>query len=222
MGSCSLTNPTYWWYQARDRLFRTVFESCLEEPFLDVGSADGPSVTWVKERTTLDVDPAAQSDVVASVLDMPFDDNTYATVGVFDVIEHVDDAVALAEIRRVMRPGGSVLVSVPAYQWAWTGFDVKAGHQRRYTKRRLVSVLEKNGFLVERASYVFTATFPCFAVDRVTARFGLRESEDPSDSGMSGWVSRVLTGLCRFDAWWLARWNLPFGSSVVAIAKKEG
>ena len=73
-----------------------------------------------------------------SVLEMPFADDSFDLAVSLDVIEHLeDDLGALRELRRVVAPGGALLVTVPAYQWLWSGHDEINHHHRRYTRRSL-------------------------------------------------------------------------------------
>lgn len=227
--SPSLEAPAYWWYRARSEIFREVFGDWVRSDgrLLDVGSADGPSTKWatgLASRTTLDVDPRglAPGGVCASALALPFGAGAFATVCAFDVVEHCDpEATVLAEFARVLVPGGRLLLSVPAYTWAWTQFDVAQGHHRRYTRRRLVRSLRNSGFVIERSSYVFTATFPAFAVERLTRkrrdRAGVASDLLPE---VAAPVERALLGLCALDRLALRRVDLPFGSSVVAVATR--
>ena len=77
-------------------------------------------------------------------------------IGLFDVVEHVaDDTAFLVSLRALLRPGGRVYLSVPAYRWLWSGEDVAAGHFRRYTRAELVGRLGAAGFEVEFATYFF-------------------------------------------------------------------
>jgi len=159
-GSASIEQPDYWWYRARAELLRAALGDHLGTPdrLLDVGSADGPSVTWMdgaEQHVSVDLDPRGLvpgHGVRASALDLPFPDATFEVVAAFDVIEHCEpEARAVAELARVLRPGGRLLLSVPAYQWAWTDHDVRAGHHRRYTRPRLLAAVEAAawvGFLV--------------------------------------------------------------------------
>ena len=148
-GSPSIDLPDYWWYRVRAELLRRVFEPYVGAPehVLDVGSADGPSVDWLEghgRRTALDVDPRGlkPGDVCGSALALPFRDACFDVVAAFDVVEHVpDEDGILAELARVLRPGGRLLISVPAYQWAWSGHDVANGHFRRYTRPRAVAAV---------------------------------------------------------------------------------
>jgi SAM-dependent methyltransferase len=227
--SPSMTQPGYWWYRARSELLRTVMEPHLGVPdrVLDIGSADGPSVAWMRERgrrvaVDLDIAALAPGDVCASALALPFPDASFDVVAAFDVLEHCEpESTALAEFRRVLRPGGRLLVAVPAYQWAWTTFDVEIGHHRRYTRRRLVRAIEAQGLQVTRATYMFAGTLPLFAAERLRKKV---RSESPGEATtlpeVSPAVERILKGLCRVDQRLLGGRNLPFGSSVVAVATR--
>jgi SAM-dependent methyltransferase len=227
--SPSMAQPDYWWYRARSELLRIVVEEHIGEPrtVLDVGSADGPSVAWMRRhgrRVALDLDFAALApgDVCASALAMPFHDAGFDVVAAFDVLEHCDpESVALEEIARVLRPGGRLLIAVPAYQWAWTSFDRDIGHHRRYTRRRLVHALESAGFVVERSTYMFAGTLPLFTAERLLRKVRpATEGPDTELPEVSRFAERVLLGLCRWDERRLRRGDLPFGSSVVAVATK--
>ena len=152
-GSSSIRQPDYWWYRARTQLLQAALGDFLGTPrrLLDVGSADGPSVSWLhgNERFAVDLDPRGLTPgngVCASALALPFRDGAFDVVGAFDVIEHCEpEARAIDELARVLIPGGLLLASVPAYQWAWSDHDVRAGHYRRYTRSRLVAAVEGGG-----------------------------------------------------------------------------
>jgi SAM-dependent methyltransferase len=237
-GSPSIDAPTYWWYVARADLLQTVMEPHLGElsRLLDVGSADGPSVGWLRghgHRVALDLDPRGlePGDVCGSVTTLPFAAETFDVVCAFDVVEHcADEAMALGEIARVLVPGGRLLMSVPAYEWAWTHHDVLNHHQRRYTRPRARAAVEGAGLEVLRATYAFTGTFPLFAADRLRSRLRERRLPDPGlhedevaplpEVGQS--VERVLLRASALDRWLLRRRDLPFGSSVLVAARKPG
>jgi SAM-dependent methyltransferase len=228
-GSSSIQQPDYWWYRARTHLLQAALGDFLDSPrrLLDVGSADGPSVSWMQgahERFAIDLDPRGLvpgSGVCASALALPFGDGTFDVVGAFDVIEHCDpEAQAVSELARVLRPGGRLLASVPAYQWAWSDHDVRAGHHRRYTQRRIVRAVEGAGLTVLRSTYGFAGVFPMFAAERVARRLRGRSAEPQGLPQVSPAMDRVLTGLSATEARLLRRVDLPFGSSVFLAAEK--
>jgi SAM-dependent methyltransferase len=229
-GSSSLGQPDYWWHRARADLLHVVFSPFVGTPrrTLDVGSADAPSVGWIRgsqPHVTLDLFPEGLvpgEGVCGSATALPFGDESFDVVSAFDVVEHCeDDVLAVSELARVLAPGGRMLLSVPAYQWAWSDHDIRAGHHRRYTKRRLDRVVEDAGLSVARSTYAFGAVFPLFVAERARRRF--RGSAAQSDSRLplvSARADRVLMGLSGLDKRLLRRTDLPFGSSVFLAAVK--
>jgi SAM-dependent methyltransferase len=156
---------------------------------------------------------------LADVTALPFEPGSFDGAVLLDVLEHVDDRRALAEVARVLRPGGFVAVSVPACPRLWSRRDELAGHLRRYTRERLVSRLAEAGLAVEKLTYYQLVLFPLFALTRVLARMWPawveREERIPSR------LDRVLAALNRAEAR-LAAWvSLPYGSSLVAIAVRR-
>ncbi len=236
-GSASIGAPGYWWYRVRSDLLRVILSPFIGEPrtVLDVGSADGPSVSWLREhgrRTALDLDPRGLSpgDVCGSAMALPFREGSFDVVSAFDVVEHCEpEGLALAELARVLAPGGRLLMSVPAYRWAWSDFDEANGHHRRYTRPRAVAAVEAAGLEVQRATYAFASTFPLFAAERLQRKIWQwlrgrkrREAADivslPPTSPM---LEKLLLFLGAVDARLLSGTNLPFGSSVVLVATKS-
>ncbi|HZJ05924.1 MAG TPA: class I SAM-dependent methyltransferase [Nocardioidaceae bacterium] len=230
-GSSSLTQPDYWWYRARTDLLKVALESFMGDPVrtLDVGSADGPSVGWMRgssRRVNLDLNPGGLTPgegVCGSAMALPFADEVFDVVAAFDVVEHCEqESVAMDELARVLAPGGRMLLSVPAYQWAWTDHDIRAGHFRRYTRRRLVTLVEGAGLSVERATYAFSAVFPFFVAERVLRRLKRRAGRppDPALAPVTPRVDWLLMALSRLDHRILRDRDLPFGSSVFLAALK--
>ncbi|MET0997984.1 MAG: class I SAM-dependent methyltransferase [Marmoricola sp.] len=231
-GSSSLGQPDYWWYRARADLLHEVFGPFLGAPLrtLDVGSADAPSVRWMRgthRGVSLDLFPEGLvpgEGVCGSATALPFRDEAFDVVAAFDVIEHCDDdRGAVSEIARVLAPGGRLMLSVPAYQWAWSDHDVRAGHHRRYTRERVNRVVERAGLSVARSTYAFGAVFPLFVAERVRRRV-LGSAGDSGDRlpAVSARADRVLMGLSKVDQRLLRHRDLPFGSSIFVAAVKPG
>jgi SAM-dependent methyltransferase len=230
-GSSSVQQPGYWWHRVRADLLEAFFAPVLGSPglVLDVGSADGPSVGWMRgEHRTVSLDLFPDGlrpgdGVCGSVTALPFADASFDVVSAFDVVEHcADDSVAVGELARVLVPGGRLLLSVPAYSWAWSDHDVRAGHHRRYTRTRIARVVEEAGLAVGRRTHAFAGVFPIFAAERVVRRLRgeTTGSEDSRLPAVSPRQDRLLSGLSRLDRRLLGRHDLPFGSSVFLAAHK--
>jgi SAM-dependent methyltransferase len=196
---------------------------------LDVGSADAPSVSWMhgeQQHVSLDLLPEGLvpgQGVCGSATELPFADETFDVVSAFDVVEHCDDdARAIAELARVLAPGGRMLLSVPAYQWAWSDHDVQAGHHRRYTRPALVHLVEAGGMRVVRATYAFSGVFPLFVAERLKRRVAPPPPGDTRLPRVSPRADRALMALCAADARVLRSRDLPYGSSVLLVAVKPG
>jgi SAM-dependent methyltransferase len=235
-GSASIAEPDYWWYRARTQLLHAALGPFVADAarVLDVGSADGPSVGWLRgagRLTPLDIDPRGlgPGGVCGSALQLPFRSGSFDVVAAFDVLEHCEpESGTLAELTRVLRPGGRLLLSVPAYTWAWSDFDEENGHLRRYTRPRAVAAVRGAGLEVQRATYAFASVFPFFAAERLARRardlVWRRRSGAPADivslPEVSPLAEAVLMGLARLDRALLRVCDLPFGSSVLVAASK--
>ncbi|MEO6457798.1 MAG: class I SAM-dependent methyltransferase [Chloroflexia bacterium] len=161
---------------------------------------------------------------------LPFQDGEFDIITALDVIEHLDDDLAaLTEIRRVLRPGGLVIISVPAYPALWSYWDDILGHRRRYTTKMMEAVVRKSGLRLRRVSYSNAAILlPTVllrvmkaAQGKVAANRG--QSSDPESDfiPVPTWLNKALTAYYRVEARLLARRSLPFGLSVVCVAQRD-
>lgn len=155
----------------------------------------------------------------ASVTALPFAAESFDAVVSADVLYHVDDdAAALRQFFRVLRPGGVVVINVAAYRWLWSYHDVAVHSRRRYSRGEMLAKLRVAGFGDPRATYWNTLPFPLV----VARRKLLPAPRDGSDVHLfPSPVERafdVAMGLER--AWLRAVGRLPFGSSVLAVARK--
>src|SRR5438128_9946983 len=160
----------HWWYRGR----RTVLENVIADlhlptraRILDPGAGSGRNMVELVRHgavTAIELSPTSVclarardvGEVVeGSVLDMPFESGSFDLATSLDVIEHLeDDLGALRELRRVVTPGGCLLVTVPAYQWLWSGHDEVNHHYRGYTRRSLRVVGEQGGWKQVGAAYL--------------------------------------------------------------------
>jgi SAM-dependent methyltransferase len=156
---------------------------------------------------------------------LPFEDGSFDLVTALDVIEHLDDDVAaLREMRRVLRPGGHLLVTVPAHQFMWGDQDEVNMHKRRYVAAQLRERLTEAGFDVLRLSYMNALMFAPIAVVRFLRR--LQHRVRPQTTNESDFrypaprpVNFLLGLLFGLEAPIVRRINIPIGVSIVALAQ---
>lgn len=190
----------HWWYRGR----RTVLERVIaglplpaRPRILDAGCGSGRNmvdlsrhgpVTGVElSETSVEIARGrGVGEVLAgSVLEMPFDADSFDLAVSLDVIEHLeDDLAALRELRRTVAPGGLLLVTVPAYPWLWSAHDEINHHYRRYTRRSLQCVAEQAGWQQLRTTYFNSLLLPVAIVLRVLERWNTK----PTESSLDLWI----------------------------------
>jgi SAM-dependent methyltransferase len=168
------------------------------------------------------------SGVLSSGYALPFADAAFDLVCMFDAIEHIpDDQRVMREVARVLRPGGSVFVSVPAYQFLYANNDRVAQHQRRYTRALLGRVFAEAGLAVERNTHANVFLFPLIlpAVLAIKALEALVPRKlDPEHTNLSwpipGFVHDLLHAAFALELPFTRRFDWPAGHSIAAIARK--
>jgi SAM-dependent methyltransferase len=224
---------THFWFRARRELVERLLARHLAVPgalVLDVGCGTGSLLPVLQASgyrpVGLDLRPEGiarlrTADPTAEVLEgdaerLPFPDGSLDAVLALDVLEHVDDRAALREASRALRPGGLLLVSVPAFPWLWSFRDEDAGHRRRYRRGELENRLVEAGFAPVDIRYFQALLFPLLATSRLLGRRGprARDAEDRPPA----LVNRALAAVNRFEVLVGVRW--PWGSSLVAVARK--
>lgn len=151
----------------------------------------------------------------------------FDVIGAFDVLEHLpDDARVLRDLEAMLKPGGALLVTVPAHPSLWSYFDEYSHHCRRYTRADLRYKLRNSGYQIEYLTEYMAAIFPLMYVARKLA--GIRAGHDRDvrqlaarDLKVVPVLNDLLAHVFSSEARWIARRHkMPFGASLVAIARK--
>jgi SAM-dependent methyltransferase len=234
----------HWWFIGRRNILLALLDRQVgpgppgTRRILDVGCGAGTMLGYLSRYGAVEgveSEEAAVSlcrqrgidNVVrATVPPLPFPDGRFQLVTALDVIEHVDDdAGALAEIRRVLAPGGRAFITVPAYRFLWGNQDRIAHHKRRYVAPELGARLVAAGLLPRRLTYFNSFLFPAIAAVRLGRRLLPSDDRPRSDLEMTsetGVANRLLARLFSAEAALLLRRDLPVGVSLLAIAEAPG
>lgn len=227
---------THWWFAARRRILRAELRRIglpAGARLLDAGCGPGANLSMLAEFgavTGMEMDAGARAHARGlghKVVDgrlpgAPFDAGAFDMVGAFDVIEHVEaDAAAVADLGRMLKPGGLILATVPANPWMWSAHDLRHHHFRRYEKAGFRALFEQAGLTVERITCFNTLLFPLTAAVRLVKKaLNGREGGRPDDQLPPAALNAALREVFAAEATLLRVADLPLGVSLMVRARK--
>jgi SAM-dependent methyltransferase len=224
----------HWWYVARGKVLSALIERSVgyakDLAILEVGCGTGHNLAMLGRFGTVDaleLDPEARSlaekRLGKKVMAAPLPEldgvpeRHYDLVGAFDVIEYIeDDQAALGSIARRLKPGGKLVMTVPAHQWMWSAHDVANHHRRRYSLRGLRRLFDGSALRLEKSGYFNSLLFPLAIADRIGSRVRGKDSADlvlPPP-----WLNRALENSFALELYAIGRFPLPPGLSLFAVA----
>jgi SAM-dependent methyltransferase len=224
----------HWWYRARREVLAALIRRTVRPPadarILEIGCGTGHNLallTQFGEVDALELDDAAreiaQQRLGHAVMVAPLPDLTgvpeqcYDIVAALDVIEHIDDdAAALASIAKRLKPGGKLLMTVPAHQWMWSAHDVVNHHRRRYSRTALKRLIQGSPLKLERIGYLNSLLFPLAMADRLSSK--LRGKDDANLSLPPAPLNAALEAVFSAERHLVGRFPLPPGLSLFAVA----
>ncbi len=221
----------HWWYRARRGIigdFIRQMELPEEAAILECGCGPGGNLKMLGQfgrvdAFELDEEAAEQAQMLSPSSNIrvgafpdriPFE-HEYDLAVALDVIEHVDDDdAAVAAMVSTLKPGGNILVTVPAYPWLWSAHDEKHHHKRRYVRPQLVALLKRHGVEICRATYFNTHLLPLIAgvrgAQKLVGKGGAAEDKMPHPA-----TNRILEGIFASERTWLKISDYPVGVSIL-------
>lgn len=226
----------HWWFCGRRRLVAAMIRAFGIPPsaqVLDVGCGTGSNlrllvelgfgdvtgldrsedaIRWCREKQ---LPPVERGDLCA----LPFPEDHFDLVLATDVLEHIDEPDAgVAELRRVLRPGGTLIVTVPAFESLWGLQDDVAHHKRRYRRDELVVQLRAGGFAVARSFHFnFLLFVPIWLARQLIRWLGVEVASENEIN--TRWLNALLARIFAFDVWAAPRLRPRFGVSILAVAR---
>ena len=224
----------HWWFVARRNILESVL-STLQLPetsnILEVGCGTGGNITFLRklgdlicvesdgsaaglarERNLVPVLPGALPN------EMPEFDRQFDLIVLFDVIEHIDeDGESLLNLCKLLKPGGRIVLTVPAFAFLWSQHDEENHHKRRYSRNSLSSLVISNGLSLDYISYFNFWLFPLVAGIRVIRKFIPYQGAWQDMKLPAALPNRILQSIFNSERHFVGRKYLPFGMSLVAV-----
>jgi SAM-dependent methyltransferase len=228
---------THWWYAARQGILMDYLESRVklrrDMRVLDVGCGTGAILELLAQRCNaygLDFSPKAVDfcrqrglqNLHAGPLSTYQPGVLFDLITMLDVVEHVDDDLGfLNDARRLLRPEGAILITVPAYPSLWSAHDVELHHKRRYRKAELRDRVTTAGFEIHHLTYFNSFLLPVALAKRAIAR--IMNTKGASDLEIpAGLLNAPLRGIFSFERYILPQTGFPFGLSLLCLASNRG
>lgn len=229
------TEDEHWWFCGRRAIAEAVIRG-LDLPknaaILEIGAGTGGNIAMLEQFgtvTAVEMNGLARSIALEKTgrafLDgslpgnLPVAPASADLVCLFDVLEHVaEDEASLEAIGKVLRPGGQVVLTVPAHQWLWSTHDVGLHHMRRYSRDLLRRRIEGAGFRIDRLTYTNTALFPVAVLARLADR--LRGAQASGQTMPPKPINAVMKALFSAESRIVPNTALPFGVSLLTVFSK--
>ncbi len=226
----------HWWFRARRTIIRTVIERLVDLPdnprLLEAGCGTGGNLEMLASFGTLrafELDAAARDAattksgiaVAPGALPgpLPFETERFDLIGLFDVLEHVeDDEAALAALAGRLAPDGRIVMTVPAFPWLWSPHDERHHHFRRYTRAYLAGVAAQAGLKIEHGFFFNTALFPVTVAMRALKRLTGSTAADDALPGPA--INAAQHGIFAAERHRGGRLPMPVGLSLCAVLKQ--
>ena len=228
---------SYWWFLARNVIVRNlIFKFCSlksGDEVLDVGCGTGGFAKFLSEYydvLCLDTSSLALEYCSKRGLkklynmtlgEFPKSDNNIKAILMLDVVEHIeDDNKVIKEVFDALPSNGYFISTVPSYQWLWSKHDEIHLHYRRYNKNNYNELLLKNGFQIDYSSYYnFLLFFPAVIKRLFDKILKIKDNNKPIDE-MTPMMNRIFHKIFSFEEKLLGKISLPFGLSIITIARK--
>ena len=224
----------HWWYRNTRALMADLLQPWLGtgQRILDAGCGPGGNGSWLGRhgrvvgvdlvRDALEFVHARRPTTIpvqATAAQLPFDDHAFDVVVAVTLLYTVaDHRAAASELARVLRPGGAVLILEPAFESLRRAHDLTVHARRRYRRDELAQLVERNGLRVQRATYAYSFLAPPAAVLAALERRTTRAGRDAGSDVERRALDRVFAPLAKAERRWLARHDLPVGTSAVVVA----
>lgn len=227
---------TNWWYRAKRDLIYTILkkQNRLFNRTLDLGCGVGSNFSVLKKfsKNVIGIDNSEKAINYAKskgydhlhigdATKTGFPANTFDMIVCSDVLEHIPDKKAIAEIYRILKPNGVFILTVPAHRYLWGPTDIISKHRTRYEKKEIISLM-KGKFTIMKLSYWnLTMFFPNFIFLKLLSMTKKGNQEKNTLEFIPPVLNNFLYALLSIENRFFIKFNSPQGVSIVGVAQKN-
>lgn len=231
-----LLEEKHWWHLAKRRMVQDLIKTynrVLHPKILDVGCGTGKNMesfgnlgeVWgidkSKEAISFCRKRGLENVRLSSADNTKFPDNFFDIITILDVLEHTDDNKALKEGHRILKEGGLLILTVPAFTWLWSKWDEILHHKRRYDRNHLVNTLKNHNFSIIYVTYLYSfLVLPVLIIRQIKQKL-FRKKKYPSDFNLSNKIlNKVINLMSKIEFKIAQKISLPLGTTILVVAKK--
>lgn len=230
-----IVEDTHWWHISKRRVVKKFIEEYTASnklKILDIGCGTGRNIEQLQNLGNiygLDNSNEAlkfcrkrglKNLILGSAEKTNLADNSFDIITLLDVLEHTDDKKTLKEAGRILKRNGLLIITVPAYNRLWSQWDIVLHHKRRYTTKSLARIINANNFQILKISYMYSFLILPVILIRLFKSLLFRK-DYPSDFKLTSKpVNYLLDQLSSFESNLILNGFIPFGTSIIAVAKK--
>jgi SAM-dependent methyltransferase len=232
---------TYWWFVAKRKIILHLLNEVLPMHMdrksvrvCDIGCGCGATAKALsREYHVCGFD--ASDDAIRFCKDrgvavnkgelpdlIPFSENTFDVVLLLDVLEHIDnDVAAVKSAVSLLKAGGIMICTVPAYQLLWSAHDEVHHHRRRYSRRDFCRLLDLPRVKMIKCGYYCSLLFPLALIERILSKIIAAKTPRSDVPPIPKLVNAVLGKVFAFERFLLLRTSFPYGLSLIGVLQKE-
>jgi len=226
----------YWWWVGKRKIVKCMLNKLKLDSsrILDIGCGTGANLEYLGDYgSVVGLDYAREAldfcrlrkhrNLVRGDAErLPFKEGAFDLITALDLLEHIDDSKAAEGFSKALKPGGHLILTVPAFRFLWSKHDEALHHKRRYSKSQLKQVLESTGFVVEKIGYWNFFLFLPVASVRLIKKNILKSKKVKTDvEELPSIINWFLAFILTVESHLIPCINLPFGVSIVCVARVD-
>jgi len=227
---------THWWHRNKRRLITSLlarFAPKKKIRIIDIGCGTGKNVeTFARFGQSWGLDASKRAITFCRKRELTrikqgtaensgLPSGSFDVVTLLDVLEHTDDRKTIREMHRILAPCGLIVITVPAYRWMWSTWDVVLHHRRRYEKNDLERLMRESGFQIKKCSFVYSFLLLPVLIVRFVKTQVLRAPYGSDFRLSNPFLNWLMYGICGIESWCVVHGYVPFGTSIVCVGQKR-